>query len=393
MGKAVEARFGKRALRACPGLQFFRPVRTDPETIRTSAFRVSVKGRIAPTERLGGLDLLRLLAALLIVAFHYCYAGSTRGLATSAYPEISGLAKYSFVGVDLFFVISGFVIAASADGRSWRQFAAARFVRLYPAHVVCMTFTAVVLAATAGPGAGPSILQWLANMTMLAPAFGQSFMDGAYWSIVLEIVFYGWVGLLLALGLYQRWLLTIIAVWLAVSFLNEAVLHLRPLRIFLATEYAGLFASGMLIHRIRSGDRSLIVLALLGFAVALGALHAFESQRVFARIYSDTLDLGVLWGLHVSIYAVFLGALWLSRRLHAAPWVIVLGGLTYPLYLVHQNVGYLWIDALAPIVGRWMALGVVVIAMLTFAHVVFRIVEPEGRRLVQSALRPRMAGS
>jgi len=317
---------------------------------------------------------LRALAVMLVIAFHAQVADMPAG----------------FVGVDLFFVLSGFlvcqVLLGDGDGSDrprLRNFYARRTRRL-------LSITALVMLAMAAPAAAPTAMQWLANVTMVAPAFGQSFMDGAYWSIVLEIVFYGWVAVLLALGVYQRRLLTIIAIWLAISFANEAVLHWRPLRLLLVTEYAAMFASGMLIYRIRAGDRSLFAFGLLGFAVALGALHAFESQRAIARIYSDDVNLSVLWFLHAWIYALFFSALWLSRRIAVSRWVLVLGGVTYPLYLVHQNVGHLAIDALEPLVGRWSAFSLAVLAVLALALLVHRYAEPAGHRLLDRALRPLM---
>jgi peptidoglycan/LPS O-acetylase OafA/YrhL len=339
-------------------------------------------------ERLGGLDLLRLLAALMVVLFHYGYAGSARGTMSTAFPEIAGLAKYGFVGVNMFFVISGFVIAASAEGRGWLEFGIARFLRLYPAHVACMSLTGLVLVMLAEPAAVPTLWRWLANMTMLAPMFGQRFMDGAYWSIVLEIVFYGWVAALLALGVYQRWLLVIIAVWLAIAFLNESLLQWRPLRIALVTEYAGMFASGMLIWRLRAGERHPAAFALLGLALGLGALQSFEAKRVFANLYAEGVDVGVLWLLHAAIYALLLAAVWGSRWMPRAAWVLVAGGLTYPLYLVHQYAGYRVIDALAPVTGRWPAFLITFGAALLVAFLVHRFVEPAGRARLGRLLRP-----
>lgn len=387
MGKAVETRFGKRAVPFRPGARPFRAAAGQwPRRSREPFYRQAELSQPAAPDRLAGLDLLRFFAALMILVFHFGFAGPVRGTMTTAFPEIAGVSKYAFVGVDLFFVISGFVIAVSAEGRSWGQFAVSRFLRLYPAHAFCMCATAVVMAAMAAPHAKPSVLQWLANLTMLAPVFGQKFMDGAYWSIVIEIVFYGWVALLLALGLYQRWLLAILAVWLAVACVNELFFQWRPLRFALATEYAGMFVSGMLIHRIRTGARGVIVFGLLGCAIALGALHALEAQRAIARIYADHVDLSVLLMLHGGIYAVLLAALWLSRRNPATPLVLTLGGLTYPLYLIHQNAGYLIIDALAPLAGRWCAAAVVVSLALAFSYAVHRFVEPFGRRFARLGL-------
>ena len=182
--------------------------------------------------RLAGLDLLRLLAALGVLAYHYCfrgYAGAPQ-LVHVGYPELAGTARYGFLGVDLFFIISGFVIAASAQGRSWTAFGIARAARLYPAFLVCMTTTAIVLAIAGSEVHTVTAVQWVANLIMVPRIVGQPFMDGAYWSIVLEIVFYGWVALFIALGMFERRLLTIIAVWLAIAALNEHVLGIKALR-------------------------------------------------------------------------------------------------------------------------------------------------------------------
>mgnify|MGYP001332704133 CR=1 FL=1 len=388
MATAVETRFGKRTVRYRPGARPFSAGGTrQARGSRMPLYRPVSPPRAAPSPRLAGLDLLRLVAALAVVMFHFGYAGPTRGFMQTAFPELAGLARYGFIGVDLFFLISGFVIAASVEGRTWRAFAISRLIRLYPAHVFCMSVTAAVLTALAAPGGGPTVIQWLANLTMFAPALGQPFMDGAYWSIVIEIVFYGWVGVFIALGLFQRRLLSIIAVWLAIAFVNESLFQWRPLRLGLITEYAGMFASGILIHRIRLGERGLATFVLLGFAVALGALHAFEAQRVVLRLYADTLDTGLLWVLHAAIYAIFCGALCMSSRLAATPLVLTLGGLTYPLYLVHQNAGYALIDHLAPGLGRWPALAVTLAAALALAWIACRLVEPGGRDLIRRALR------
>jgi peptidoglycan/LPS O-acetylase OafA/YrhL len=67
----------------------------------------------------------------------------------------------------------------------------------------------------------------------------------------------------------------------------------------------------------------------------------------------------------------------------------MLGGLTYPLYLLHQNVGYLAIDALAPTAGKWMALAIVVNAMLCASYLIWRYVETPARRRIVAALSGR----
>jgi peptidoglycan/LPS O-acetylase OafA/YrhL len=342
--------------------------------------RASTVGGFAQA-RLAGLDLLRLLAALAVVGFHYFYAGPTRGLTDVSFPEFSDVARYGFLGVQLFFVISGFVIAASVEGRSAWQFGIARAARLYPAHVVCMTMTAVLVAVWPSPYHVTGS-QWVANLTMVAPVFGQSFMDGAYWSIVVEITFYGWVGLLLWFGVLQRRLLTILAVWMVVAIVNEAVLGSKVVRLLAITEHAPLFVSGVILQRLWTGDRRIALLMIGAAAVIVGGIHGQSAIPYFDAVYGDRLSTMMLWGLHFGIYGAFVMALWSSRWLAARPAVLVLGGLTYPLYLLHQNAGYTLIGHVEPIAGRWMAVRIVLAGMLAASWLIWRYVEPAGRRLV-----------
>lgn len=378
------SKFGQAA-----GPQTYRPSRPP----RIVADAPSAPAPAAALDRIASLDLLRLFAALAVVLFHYGYrgaAGSPPSFAV-AFPELAPIAKYGFLGVDLFFIISGFVIAASAQGRTAIQFAIARAGRLYPAFFVAMTLTAIVLAWSGSVSATAVAARWVANLTMFAPALGQPFMDGAYWSIVLELVFYAWVAVFIAFGIFQSHTRTIIAVWLVVCAANELTLQLKPLRLLLLTEYGPLFASGVLMHLMWRGDRSLPTVALLAAAFVLGLFHVTSVEATFARLYHDGIDAPTLWHLHAAIYIVFWGALLLTRYVPATPAVAALGALTYPLYLIHQDAGYVMIDRLAPIWGRWDALGITLSLSLVVAWVIARYLEPQGRRIVTTTLKQALA--
>ena len=102
--------------------------------------------RPARQDHIATLDLLRLAAALAVVFFHYFFRGAAaEGALAEGYPAVAPFALYGYLGVNLFFLISGFVIAWSAQGRFWQEFAIARFVRLYPGYLLCMTITFAVV--------------------------------------------------------------------------------------------------------------------------------------------------------------------------------------------------------------------------------------------------------
>ncbi len=85
----------------------------------------------SPTSRVEALDLLRLVAVLGVVLYHFGFWGpASQGVPQVALPWLTPMAKYGFLGVPGFFVISGFVIAYSAEGRTATGFAIARFSRI-----------------------------------------------------------------------------------------------------------------------------------------------------------------------------------------------------------------------------------------------------------------------
>lgn len=141
--------------------------------------------------RVEALDLLRLVAALGVVLFHYGFHGpSLHGPLDSALPQIGPFARYGFLGVPLFFVISGFVIAYSAEGRSAPAFAIARVSRIYPAFLFCMTVTSLAVLAFGASHLHADFGQWAANLLIAAPALHQPYIDSVYWTIVSELTFY-----------------------------------------------------------------------------------------------------------------------------------------------------------------------------------------------------------
>ena len=102
------------------------------------------------------LDPLRFGAAVGVAIFHQMFwswawvsvghPGFERFVATDVhYPNAATFTWFGWVGVEIFFVISGFVIANSASRASPTQFLLGRALRLYPAVWVCATATLLVL--------------------------------------------------------------------------------------------------------------------------------------------------------------------------------------------------------------------------------------------------------
>lgn len=343
----------------------------------------------ASLDRIATLDLLRLLAALVVTAFHYLFRG---GLGDNylgeGYPEIEHIAIYGYLGVNLFFLISGFVIAWSAEGREWQTFAVARFARLYPGFLACMIITWAVLMIWPHPVFPVSLKQFFANLFIFSPALGQKFVDGVYWSIVMELIFYGWVAVMIAAGLFSRCKLQLITIWLAISVVNEFFIQSYPLKLLFLTEYSPLFASGVLVHHIASRGRSPEALMLLAAAFLLACNYLLIGQNYQQTHYGVSIPFWGLMAANVTIYSLLIGAVVLRDKVRPTPFIFMLGALTYPLYLLHQNAGYVAIDALRPHIGKWPAALVTTVVMIMLAVLVWRVVERPSRRWIIATLEP-----
>ena len=333
------------------------------------------------------LDLLRLAAALAVVIFHYFFRGAASGGALAeAYSLAAPFALYGYLGVNLFFLISGFVIAWSAEGRNWEQFATARFVRLYPGFLTCMTITFIVILAVGEPLFSTSFAQYAANLSMFAPAFGRPFMDGVYWSIVLELVFYGWVTLALFTGMFQKRKLELIFIWLAISALNEFFVGSRAIRLLFITEFGPFFAAGVLVHHIHAHGRSLPALLLLAASFLLSCSTISVTRDWMLNEYGIAVSQPHLVIANFAMHAMLIGGVLLRGQIGPSGLTLALGGLTYPLYLLHQNIGYLAINAAAPLVGKWTAALGCVALMLFASWVIWRYFERPVQRTLKTWL-------
>lgn len=339
--------------------------------------------------RMATLDLLRLVAALAVVCFHYLFRGEIAADGHGqAFAAASSVAIYGYLGVNLFFIISGFVIAWSAEGRDFARFALARFARLYPGFLTCMAITFVVLLIAANPAFGVSWAQFAANLIMFAPALGQPFMDGVYWSIILEVIFYGWVATALFFGVFGRWKTGLLLSWLVVCALNEYGLDNGALRLVFITEYGPLFVSGVLLHHMHAHGRSLEHLAMLAASFAMSTAAMTGVRDWMLLHYGEAVGLPGLVAANLAIYALAIGAVATADRVAPGKTILMLGGLTYPLYLLHQNIGYVAIAAIAPVAGAWSAFAVVLVAMLLASWAVWRFIETPARRAIIRAAGP-----
>jgi len=137
-------------------------------------------------KRISELDALRGIAALMVVFFHF----------TLDRPQAAYGFNLGATGVDLFFIISGFVILMSTERcKSWKDFVVSRVSRLYPAYWVAVSFTSIfiVVALLNGYHQKHDInfgVRFFGNLTMFQYYMNIPDIDGPYQTLIIELVFY-----------------------------------------------------------------------------------------------------------------------------------------------------------------------------------------------------------
>lgn len=297
--------------------------------------------------RLQPLDAVRFIAALAVVLYHYLAINGVEG------GWLETQAQYGFLGVDLFFVVSGFVILMSALGRRPGEFVWSRIIRIVPTFWLCCTLTFALDQWLAPPEFTHSLPTYLMNMSLavitpVGTLLKLPLIDDAYWTLAVETLFYIfiWAGLLTRL-LKSETVRPLLWAWLGVSVLLQAGTALTGSSIIkmlgevLLFDFAGYFVAGGLFYLAYKGLRKRSDLLALFLCYALSVYGAIARAPYFdsyPALAVTPLGIGVVVALIFAVFAAF------SFRRGDIPGLGVLsrlGGATYSLYLIHGVIGNL----------------------------------------------------
>lgn len=279
------------------------------------------------SQRLLELDALRGLAALAVVIYHYFYRYNQIYGHENLFVDWSIIGMY---GVHLFFMVSGFVIFWTLNKTERPlDFLVSRFSRLYPAYWFAVIFTFSVVYAFGLPGREVSINSAIANILMFHEYLSVPHVDGVYWTLTVELTFYFWIFLLYLSSSLNK-VEEIFSLLVITSILHSLDIISVPhflYKIFIL-EYVSLFLAGICFYKLTNGvgSKKTIITLMLSLSSAI-AIYSIKVFILFSCFY-------------LVFYLAVSGCL---KILSLRP-LVFLGSISYSLYLLHQNIGYVIIN-------------------------------------------------
>ncbi|MFD6225461.1 acyltransferase family protein [Streptomyces sp. NPDC060232] len=341
-----------------------------------------------PGPRLAALDGIRVLAAFSVLFYHYAALDSAWGEpAEDVFPAAHAVAVYGWLGVEIFFLVSGFVICMSAWGRTVGDFAVSRVSRLFPAYWAAVVFTSLVLFNWPEVRKIASFSDVVVNLSMLQAGVGVPHVDDAYWTLFVELKFYVLFALVVMRGVTYRNCVLFCGAWTLAGVVAPTV-DSGLLSFFAVSSASPYFIAGIAFHLMRRFRPNAVLWAVVGVQFLLA--HHHVHARMISSLGRSATQQTPAWPAHVIIVlgfavmaAIALGAL---DRVQWR-WLPHAGAVTYPLYLIHMMAGLTAIHHfrgdVAPVP---LAIGVTA-AMVALAWLVHRLVERPLGRLLGDSLR------
>ena len=346
------------------------------------------------------LDFVRFLAALSVMIYHLCYWKN--GYIPTDVLDSNNFWWFGWIGVQVFFLLSGYVIAFSASKATPVSFARSRFLHLIPTIWICASITLITQLLLDSQLHELDLLYSYLSTLIIYPLGVH--IDVVYWTLTVECAFYFLVFLVLQYLTFSKLIPIMIFIGVISSLYNILIIlmDLNLLSVLLPK-------FSLLLNKLHHMRTTRLLLLEHGIYFSLGVLLWYLTQKpknefsiqavsfVFAIVYSITvlnvsneyiLEHHAVGVLAISPLIVFLTGLLLIcfaqklGRIHflnSEPMKIalrLLGLTTFPLYLLHNNAGLVVISRLSGIVPDLVALILTMVICIGTAVITFKIIEP-----------------
>ena len=343
--------------------------------------------------RIYQIDLFRFFAALAVVLFHYLFRGySADDMSKLNFSEIGGFFKYGYLGVDIFFIISGFVISLSIKNRSLISFWVSRISRLYPIYWISVLITFFVILLFGAPRYTAEFKQFILNLSMFQNYIGVKSIDGVYWTLFIEMKFYVFVisSYLILNKLKEIKLDYLIYAWLSLSILHiylNKLFIFKVANFFFILDWSSYFIAGIIFYQIYRSKINIKYSILLSISFIISIYYAISRIEGLELHFNTVFSPFVISSFIMLFY--FLMLLVSCDKLNKinSSKLTKFGMLTYPLYLIHQNIGFIIFNNLENYINKYVLVVSTIILMLFISFILSDIYESRVSNYLKSKLK------
>ncbi len=315
--------------------------------------------------------------AILMVIFYHAYARWPNSVPYgNQYSEIMFI-KYGWLGVELFFMISGFVILMTLEKcTNLFQFIYRRWLRLFPAMFIVsmLVFSTARLLFVERPDGIPELRDLLPGLTFIdTDFFTRTFhshwgvLEGVFWTLFIEVQFYFIFGIIYftfgvdaaiaaLIGLFSLYIINAPFVWR------------------FAPQYMGWFASGAMYYLYFKSRKNKWL--CMGLFMSLLSAAFLPKMGVDAKISASIISL------------IFMAVI-MSERLQSvlsSKYLVFIGFISYPLYLVHENMMISLIIKLGkfiPTLPKFLLPIIPILIVVAISGLIAAYVEPSLRSILR----------
>lgn len=278
------------------------------------------------------IESLRAIAIFMIIIYHYLFRFNEL-FGISMINNTLGIGYWGRIGVGIFFILSGcFIIPESTMNFNLMEYYKKKIIRLYPPYIICISITFILMHIFKLPGRKSSILDYILNLFLINGFIGTDYVDGAYWYLTYIIVFIAIMGIIIKLNLHKKnWFFIL---WFVVGTIlniycknNLNVGKIMKLALLLiGGSYFPCIIIGITLKKMTNKKNKFS----LEISILIVSLITILLLRSYIEFISSIVSCGVIY-------------LSLNRKLRFLEINLLsyIGGISYELYLLHQNIGYI----------------------------------------------------
>jgi len=288
-------------------------------------------------------DFIRGIACIMVILYHY----------TTRYTQAYGDKNYPFelsngyMAVAIFFLLSGFLCMYNYNEKSEFKvfsFLKKKIFRLYPTFLICVVFTTLICLILLPERVVP-LKDFILNLTMIPSAFKALSVDGVYWTLLSELVFYVFIGVILSLNLKNKLNLVALSwnVVLLITFLlnkNFDNFLISAINYAVIYKYGQHFIIGVMIYKI--------------FYCSNKKDFVFPTINIILALVNNYFALSLKYTLFVAVVTLLMIFIVINKKydfynlnksvIRVLTPLSFIAKISFPIYLVHQNFGYAIIE-------------------------------------------------